>query len=460
MWSRQLFLRAGRTVTGISGGVVELFEALSYHMKPTQLLLLGFLSYVLLGLALLSLPWAQSESVGVVDNLFSVTSAISTTGLTTVSVSDSYSFFGEFVVMCLFQLGGVGYMTLSSFVVLARGQSLSGTRLGILRTQFALPKELNIRHFVRDLVVFATFIEVVGAALLYVEFRAAGVENALWSAVFHCVSAFATAGFSLNNNSLEAFRDNGVVCGTIGALSYLGAIGFIVIQDVWRTARRRQQRISFTSKVILTVTSGIFIVGTPVLYFADESLRSLAPLDRFYAATFQVMTASSTAGFNTVPIHQMGAAALTLTMIIMVIGASPSGTGGGAKTTTLSALFAVLVTMLRGRTTVLLFGHELPTPRILAATASATLYLFCLSAGIFILCLIESHTFLELVFEATSALGTVGLSLGITGNLTAAGKLTIVLLMFVGRVGPLTMGLALIRRTDYPAVRRLADLAV
>jgi trk system potassium uptake protein TrkH len=116
--------------------------------------------------------------------------------------------------------------------------------------------------------------------------------------------------------------------------------------------------------------------------------------------------------------------------------------------------------MLRGRTTVLLFGHELPAPRILAATASATLYLFCLSTGIFLLCLVESHTFLELVFEATSALGTVGLSLGITGNLTAAGKLTIVLLMFVGRVGPLTMGLALIRRTDYPAVRRLADLAV
>jgi trk system potassium uptake protein TrkH len=460
MWPRNWFVKVRRMVTEVSGGLAERFGAFSYRLKPHQLLLLGFLSYVLLGLVLLSLPVARSASVGIIDNLFNVTSAISTTGLTTVIVSDSYTFFGEFVVLCLFQLGGVGYMTLSSFVVMARGQSLSGARLGVLRTQFALPKELKIRHFVRELVIFAAVIETVGATLLYFEFRAAGVENSLWSAIFHCVSAFATAGFSLNSNSLESFRDNEVVCLTVGTLSYLGAIGFIVIQDVWRTLWRRQQRISFTSKVILIVTSGIFFLGTPILFFSDASLQPLAPWDRLWAAAFQIMTSSTTAGFNTVPINQLGTAALTLTMIVMVIGASPSGTGGGAKTTTLSALIAVLLTMLRGRTTVLLFGHEIPAPRILAATASATLYLVCLATGILVLCLVESHTFLELVFEATSALGTVGLSMGITGDLTSVGKLIIVLLMFVGRVGPLTMGLALIRRAEHPAVRRLADLAV
>jgi len=460
MSSRDLWTHAGRVLVEAFGNLLNLVKEAGYVLKPTQLLTLGFLSYVVLGLVLLSLPLAQSQPVGFVDNLFNVTSAISTTGLTTVSVSDSYTFFGELVILCLFQLGGIGYMTLSSFVVLARGQSLGGARLGVLRSQFALPKELKVRHFVRDLVLFTAVIELIGTLLLYFEFRAAGVVDPLWSAVFHCISAFATAGFSLNNDSLEDFRGNGTVCLTIGVLSYLGAIGFIVIQDAWRTARQKQQRISFTSKVILTITAGILFVGTPLLYFTDQSLQSLPPLERFYAAAFQVMTSSTTAGFNSVPTHSLAAASLTLTIVVMIVGASPSGTGGGAKTTTVSALLAVLLAMLRGRTTVLLFRHEIPPARILSATAAAALYFLCLAVGVFLLCLVEPHSFLEIVFEATSALGTVGLSLGITGSLTAVGKLLIVLLMFLGRVGPLTIGLALIRRADYPAVRRLADLAV
>jgi trk system potassium uptake protein TrkH len=460
MHLRDYLLKTRRTLGDAWGRLAHFVVGIAYVLKPTQLLTLGFLSYVVLGVGLLSLPWAQSQSVGLLDNLFNVASAISTTGLTTVSVSDSYTFFGELVILCLFQLGGVGYMTLSSFVVLARGQSLGGPRLGVLRTQFALPKEFNVRHFVRDVVVFTTIIEIVGTMLLYFEFRAAGVDDPLWSAAFHCVSAFATAGFSLNNDSLEGFRSNGVVGATIGVLSYLGAIGFIVIQDIWRTARRKQQRISFTSKVILTVSAGILLVGTPILFFTDHSLQSLPPMERFCAATFQIMTSSTTAGFNTVPTSGLASASLALTIVVMIVGASPSGTGGGAKTTTVSALLAVLSTMLRGRTTVMLFRHEIPPARVLSATAAAALYLVCLAVGVFLLCLVEVHTFLEIVFEATSALGTVGLSLGITGSLSGAGKLLVVLLMFLGRVGPLTIGLALIRRGNHPAVRRLADLAV
>jgi trk system potassium uptake protein TrkH len=385
---------------------------------------------------------------------------MSTTGLTTDSVSDSYTFWGEFVVLCLFQLGGIGYMTLSSFVMLASGRSLQRQRMGVLQAQFVLPYELRISRFVSEVVLFTAVIETVGAAFLYVEFRASGVEDALWSATFHAVSAFTTAGFSLNNNSLEDFRGNGVVCLTVSVLCYLGAIGFIVLQDMWQTLRRRRQRMTFTSRVILTVTGAIFLVATPLLYVEDPSLQSLPPLERFYAAAFQVMTSSTTAGFNTVPIHSLADASFALIIIMMIIGASPSGTGGGLKTTTLSALIGVLMSMLRGRSTVQFFGHEIPTARILTATASAALYLICLATGVWLLCLVESHSFVEIVFEAASALGTVGLSLGITGSLTAWGKIAITLLMFVGRAGPLTIGVALVRRAEYPAVRRIADLAV
>lgn len=436
------------------------FEWLAEKLSSTQLLTLGLLSYVVLGVLLLSLPWAQTQRVGLLDNLFTATSGMSTTGLTTVSMADDYTFFGQLVVLTLFQFGGMGYMTLSSFVMLARGRSLPRARQGVLKTQFVLPDELHILHFVRNVVVFTGVIEAIGTLLLYLEFREAGVEEPLWSAVFHCVSAFSTAGFSLYNNSLEEFRGNGLVCATIGILCYLGAVGFIVIQDVWWTLRGRRPRITFTSKVILVVTAAVFLIGTPVMFFEDGSLHSLPPLDRAYAAAFQVMTASTTAGFNSVPIGDLSKASFTLVIITMIIGASPSGTGGGIKTTTLSAMLGVLASMVRARPTVQLMGREIPLVRVLTAAASATLYLAFLAMGVFLLCLVEDHRFVEIVFEAVSAIGTVGLSLGITAGLTAWGKLIITALMFLGRVGPLTIGFALVRRADLPALRRPADLAV
>lgn len=429
-------------------------------LKPAQLVSFGFFSYVVCGVLLLTLPFAQKQSVNVLDNLFNVTSAMSTTGLTTVSVADFYTFFGQFVLMCLFQLGGIGYMTITSFVVLVRGKKLSDTRVGVLSAEFALPHGLELGSFLRNVVLFTTAIEVVGAALLYMEFRSAGIERPLWSAIFHSVSAFATAGFSLNNDSLEQFQGNWLVCLTIGCLSYGGAIGFIVIQDAWRAARSRAYQITFTSKVILTMTAIIFAVGVPLLWAVEPLLREMPIGTAICAAMFQIMTASSTAGFNTVPIISLSTASLTLIIVAMVIGASPSGTGGGIKTTSLSSLLAIAISMLRGRKQVAFFQHEIPLPRLFTATAAATMYLLCLTCGLFLLCLTERQDFLKLVFEASSALGTVGLSMGITSDLTWIGKIVVILLMFVGRVGPLTMGLAFFHRPISELQLKSADLAV
>jgi trk system potassium uptake protein TrkH len=435
------------------------FQAWS-RLRPPQQLVLGFASYAIIGTALLCLPISQQRPGAFIDHLFNVTSAISTTGLTTISVGDSYSLLGELVILALFQLGGIGYMTLSSLVMLARGKAISDTRLGILRAGFAVPHYFVLPRFIVHVVVFAFIVEVVGAIILWWRFSSLDVPQPLWSAVFHSVSAFATAGFSLNNNSLEAFAGDWIVNLTIGVLCYLGAIGFIVVQDVWYSIKWREHVITFTSKVILSMTALVFIIGVILFFFIEPSVRTQPLGSRLALSAFQVMTASTTAGFNTLPIPQLSHATLLLITFAMLIGASPSGTGGGIKTTSVSALLAILMGVLRGRDRVVWLSHEIPMIRVLQAVAAATIYLGLFALGTFALCLSEQKEFLPITFEAASAIGTVGLSMGITGDLTIAGKLTIILLMFAGRCGPLTLGLALLRPDQPGNVVRSDDLAV
>ena len=415
------------------------------RLRPTQQLVLGFASYVAIGTGLLCLPLAQQRPAALIDHLFNVVSAISTTGLTTIGVADSYTFFGQLVLLVLFQLGGVGYMTLSSIVVLARGKPLSPARTSVLRAGFSVPHYFVMQRFVVHVVVFTFVAELLGSLVLWWRFSTLGVGRPAWSALFHTVSAFATAGFGLNNNSLESFAGDWVINLTIGALCYLGAIGFIVVQDLWYSLKWREHMVTFTSKVILSMTATVFVVGTITLFMIEPTVQPLGFGQRLMGCAFQVMSASSTAGFNTIPIGPLSTATLLVIALAMMIGASPSGTGGGMKTTSVSALLANLLGVLRGREHVVWLGHEVPLVRVLFAMASAMFYLCVLAIGVFVLCLSERHNFVALVFEATSALGTVGLSLGITGDLSVIGKLTVTVLMFAGRCGPLTLGLALLR---------------
>jgi len=427
--------------------------------KPAQLLSLGFFSYVAIGLLLLSLPFSQTRHTAIIDNLFTTVSAISTTGLSTVSISDSYTGFGQFVIFMLFQLGGLGYMTVTSFIIIAHKTEFSSTRRNILSLQFSLPQGFWLSQFVRNVVIYTLACETLGAIPLYFEFSRAGVSAPLWSAVFHSVSAFATAGFSLNSNSLEGFRDNIAVNMAIGILCYLGAIGFIVMQDVYYACRRKDYRITFTSKVILLITFLVLAVSAPLLAFCEPEIAHLPWPSRICVSLFQVMTASSTAGFNTIPINTLSAASLTLITVSMIIGASPSGTGGGIKTTSLSAMLGILISVIQGRVReITLCKHTIPYIRLMSATASAALYVIVLWSGIFLLCLTETKDYIRLIFEAASALGTVGLSMGITASLTFSGKLIITALMFLGRVGPLTLGLAFFQSQKTAAVRPLEDL--
>ncbi|MBK8206749.1 MAG: potassium transporter KtrB [Planctomycetes bacterium] len=435
-------------------------RAMFRQMKPQNITALGFLSYIVLGVAALSLPFAHTGDVSLVDNLFTVTSAVSTTGLATVSTGDGYTFFGQLTILLLFQVGALGYMTLSSFVLLARKSKLPPGREKLMAAQFTLPKEFQIAVFLKQVIVFSLVIETLGAAILYVEFRAAGVSDAWWHAVFHSVSAFCTAGFSLNNDSLEAYRGNVAVNVTIAVLCYCGGLGFIVLVDAWRRVTRKGYRMTITSRLILLITAALLIVLTPVFTAIDPHIAYLPPSERWLAAAFQVMTAGTTAGFNTVPISQLGASTLFLITLLMVVGASPSGTGGGVKTTTVTALFAMCVSTLRGQRVPTLWGSEIPTERLHVAVSSMSLYVATLLLGIFCVGLTQGDITLGLFFECASALGTVGLSMGDTGNLTTGSKLVVIGLMFMGRIGPLTAGYAFVaRRETLQLAQAQADLA-
>ena len=410
-------------------------------------MLLGYAGCAALAWILLSLPFSQAApGTSALDHLFTAVSAVSTTGLVTVSPSGAYSAFGEAVILLFIQIGGIGYMSLGSFIVLSRGRRLSPSRERLLAADFSMPRSFGLDEFVRGVVVFTVVAETLGALALWALFSAAGVERALYQAVFHSVSAFCTAGFSLFDTSLEAFADNPGVNAVVAALAYLGAVGFIVAVDVWRVGTGKQPHLTTTSRIILRLTALLTVAGTVGLFLAEGDALPGPPASRWLAAFFQAMTAMTTVGFNTVPIGGLVQGALLIVVLLMIVGASPSGTGGGLKTTTLSAIYAVVRSVLRGDEAVTYGGRPIPTDRVLAAVASFAFYVAVLTAGLLSLTLTEDADFLALAFEATSALGTVGLSMGITGDLTAMGKLAVIGLMFAGRLGPLSVGSALFLR--------------
>jgi trk system potassium uptake protein TrkH len=430
-------------------------------LAPAKLVALGYLTYLLAGWVLLCLPWAEKGAGGTaLDHLFIAMSALSTTGLATISIADNYSLFGQLVVLALIQVGGLGYMTLGSFILLSRKSELTPLRHGVGKAVFSLPESFRMDKFIKSVVRFTVAIELIGAVLLYVLFRRASVPGPLYSAVFHSVSAFCTAGFSLNNLSFVPFAGDFWVNVVIAALSYLGAIGFIVCVDYWRMFRGKAASVTLTSKIIVRTTLWLSIIGTLLLFLAEPSFQTMPVNLRILASFFQCMTAMTTVGFNSVSIAALSKSSILLLIVLMIIGASPAGTGGGIKSTTFSAIWGVMWSAARGEKEVQFWGKTIPVERVWMAFASAGFYLFALVVGAYFFDLAEKTPFDENFFEAASALGTVGLSMGITAGLGSLGKIILVFLMYCGRVGPLTFGAALFfRQAEKPAVQD-SDIAI
>ena len=431
--------------------------------KSTVILLVkGYFLLTILCFISLILPICQSTENSLVDHLFFSVSIVSTTGLVPADFSSSYNLLGQIISLLFIQLGGIGYMALSSFIILKQFDRLPSLSVRLLRLEFNLPQKYPLVSFIYSVFIFTLLIEAIGAIVLYYGFKDAGADNPIWQSIFHSISAFCTAGFSLFSDSMTSFSDNLLITITILVLSLLGSIGFIVLLDFWLRLTRKRKTITLTSKIILFGTFLFWIVAAIIIFFSDVELRSMG-WEGMKLATFQSISAHTTVGFNNFDIGLIDVGGIFIMVILMIIGASPAGTGGGIKTTSISALIAVLLSVLKRRKHVTFFQKEIPAPNIYLAVSSAIFYSLILIIGTWVVLLFDGHNFGfdKILFEVTSALSTVGLSTGITGQLSDLSKLIICFLMFIGRLGVLTFGFALI--SESPLLRdkpKIEDIAI
>lgn len=434
-------------------------------LTASQLLAGSFLLLVVLGtLGFMTLPGLYTgERLGWLDALFTATSAICVTGLIVVDTATFFTTWGQAYVLLLIQLGGLGIITFTTLIISALGRRLSLRHEAVAQSVAGPASHLDHLRLTRHVVWFTFGMEAVGAVLLYLlwvpEFGAAG---AVWPAVFHSVSAFCNAGFSTFSDSLVGFWDHPALLSVVMGLIVVGGIGFLVLEEIllrWRAGQvGKRSRLSVHSRLVLATTAVLVLVGW-VLFAAFEwevTFAEMPVAHRLVNGLFMSVTAR-TAGFNTVDYGAAASNSNFLTILLMSIGGSPGSTAGGIKTTTAALIALVAWSRMRGHDRVTLWGRSVPELNVQRATALFVVAFGIVTAAIFVLTSTElswaeqsgpagGDTFLPFMFEAASAFNTVGLSMGVTGDLSTAGRWTIVVLMFVGRVGPLTFAAALARR--------------
>lgn len=429
---------------------------------PQRQLMAAYIGYAIVGVCLLCLPFASVGDIRFIDHLFTVISAVSTTGLATVDVATQYTLFGQIVIMLLIQMGGLGYMTLSAYVMLKLTGHCGNKNAKVFQTQFSYPDSMDLRSMLNSTVNYTFLFETLGFALLCPYFLWKGVEQPVWSALFHSVSAFCTAGFSIYTDNLMQFQTDWFVNIVIMILSIMGAMGFIMMNDISRFITRKSYHITFTSKVILSITGGLALWGTLHLFFFEDSFQAMPIGDRLLVSLFQSISAMTTVGYNTVDVSLMAPISLLILLITMYIGASPSGTGGGLKSTTLSAIYAYTKNKLGLRDDVSLRGNVIPSYRVEVALTTTIFYTFILLVGVYLMGIFEPNDtdFLKLSFEAASALATAGLSSGVLYEITTASKIILIILMYIGRVGVITFGNAILIRSTHKPSAKNDDIAV
>ncbi len=439
--------------------------------RPARLMVGSFGLVALIGTLLLALPLSlqRVQDASLLGSLFTAVSAVCVTGLSVYNVAETYSAFGQAVILLLMQAGGLGIMVLSSFFAIIAGRRLRARRAVAIAELVDVDSLAVLRRSLVGIVVFTLAVEACGAVLLYFALGAhpevgldaaassaplAGAGSRLWAAVFHSVSAFCNAGFSIFRGGFQPFAHSWAVPTIAMALIIIGGLGFPVATELmgrlrmlWR--RQRRPRLSLHSRVVLLTTAALIGAGAVafLLLEHDSSMRELSWGHKLIAALFQSVSCR-TAGFNTIDFGLMQPATLMIACCLMFIGASPGSTGGGAKTTTLAVLFSSLRAELRNRPQAELAGRALKPSTVRRALAVTIMSVFVVGAVVFVLLLThhQSQTSTQLVFEAVSAVSTTGLSTGITAQLGVAGKLLLSFAMLIGRIGPLTLALAIAER--------------
>lgn len=397
------------------------------------------------------------------ESLFTATSAVCVTGLIVVDTATAFTLWGQAFVLLLIQLGGLGMLTFSTLLVSALGRRLSLRQEGIARSVAGPAEHVDYVRLTRHVVAFTFAVEALGAAALWALWLPSlGAGGAVWPAVFHSISAFCNAGFSTFTDSLVGAAGQPALLSVVMALIVVGGIGFLVLEELYLAAKSprgpRSYRLSVHTRLVLATTA-VLVVGGALLFGLFEWRATLAgmPLgDRIANSVFLSVTAR-TAGFNAVDYGATTPGTSFLTVILMSIGGSPGSTAGGLKTTAAALIVLLAVARLKGQNRVHLWGRSVPDETVQRAVGLFVLAFGIVTAAIFILTATEAsdgaERFLHQMFEAASAFNTVGLSMNHTGSLSTAGRWTVIALMFVGRVGPLTFASALARRRDATSFR-------
>lgn len=438
------------------------------RFDPPKVLVIGFAVLILIGAILLTLPVATEDGKGLafLDALFTATSAVCVTGLVVVDTGDTFSTFGELVVLFLIQVGGLGFMTFGTFLFMLLGKKISLKERLVMVEAFNSLSLAGIVRLAKRVLIFTAITEIIGGIFLSIRFSYdMTVGKAIYFGFFHAISNFNNAGFDVMGEfrSLTPYVEDPVVVLTVCILIIIGGLGFVVLNELYEY--RNTRRLSVHSKVVLTTTV-ILILGSALLIFALEygNMKTLGPLSnggKVLGALFHAVS-PRTAGSNTLSIADLTYPTLFLTILLMFIGGGSGSTAGGIKITTFAVLLGTIRTQFKGKEDVELFRHRIVWGTLLKALTVTLCGLIIVIVVTFLLSITEKgYDFIMYLFEAASAFGTVGLSMGLTPELSPIGRLLIILTMFAGRLGPLTLGFAISKKGQEEAFRNpKADIMI
>ena len=420
-------------------------------LNPPQVLALGFLSLILIGSILLNLPIASSSgsSIGYVNSLFTSASAVCVTGLTVLNTARDFTPFGQVIIITLIQFGGLGIMTLATVGYIIMGKKISFKERLMIKEQLNTESIQGIVKLTKKVIGYTFFLEMMGSLLLALRFVPMfGFEKGLAFSIFHAISAYCNAGFDIFGDSLIIFQNDYYVLLILSLLIILGGLGFTVYADL--LAKDKLRKLTLHSKVVLIMTGSLLLIGTlSFLLFESTNPGTLGSMNfpsRLANSFFQSVS-PRTAGFYSVDMSKIRETTIFSTIMLMFIGGSPGSTAGGIKTTTFACLLLTTISVVKGEEDVNCLNRRLPFETIKRAVSIFLIGLAIVFSTAIILTITDSSLkFINLLFESTSAFGTVGLSAGITDKLSTLGRLVITLTMYIGRVGPLTMAYAFARR--------------
>ncbi|MBC2856580.1 MAG: TrkH family potassium uptake protein [Cetobacterium sp.] len=418
-------------------------------LSPSRKLILGFFMAIVVGSILLVMPFSlqEGQKISFLTSIFTITSAMCVTGLSTIDISKVLSFQGQIILLIFIQLGGLGVMTFSSILFLLIGKRMSYHERELLKEERNAESNGEIVSFVKGLIATVFVIETIGAIFLTFEFlKEFPLKKAIYFGIFHSISAFCNAGFSLFSNNLETYSESFGLNMTIAYLIIIGGIGFSVINSVLMAVRKNVKRFTLTSKVGILISIFLTFGGTILFLLLEfknpSTIGNMNIFDKILASFFQSVS-TRTAGFNTVPMGSLNGGTIFMFYILMFIGASPGSTGGGIKTTTLGVMAFYVVGVVKGRENIEIFNRRIGWEILNRALAILVISIIYVSIVIMLMLMVENFRFEEIIFEVISAFGTVGLSMGITADLSIFSKILIIITMFIGRLGPLTFALAL-----------------